>query len=67
VEKTKMPIEHKYLQVEDINIHYVEAQPEEPKGTLLFLHGFAEYWGTWHAQLDYFSAHYRVIAPDLPG
>jgi len=62
-----MPIKHNYLQVEGINIHYVEAQAPDPKGTLLFFHGFPEYWATWHAQLDYFSANYRVIAVDLPG
>ncbi|MFT4994281.1 MAG: pimeloyl-ACP methyl ester carboxylesterase [Paraglaciecola sp.] len=62
-----MPIEHNYVDVEGINIHYVEAQPDDARGTLVFLHGFPEHWATWQAQLDYFSEHYRVIAPDLPG
>lgn len=62
-----MPIEHKHVLVEELNIHYVEAQAEAPIGCLVFLHGFPEYWETWQAQLDYFSKRYRVIAPDLPG
>ncbi|WP_259397275.1 alpha/beta fold hydrolase [Shewanella sp. SG41-4] len=37
------------------------------KPTMIFLHGFPEYWGTWSAQLSFFSENYRVIAPDLPG
>ena len=62
-----MQLQHKYLKVEQTRIHYVEAKPEKPKGSVIFLHGFPEYWGTWQAQLEYFSEHYRVIAPDLPG
>ena len=59
----------KYIQVNGVNIHYVTAEPEKNKNlyTLIFLHGFPEYWGTWRKQLSYFSKQYRVIAPDLPG
>ena len=34
---------------------------------LLFVHGFPLDHTMWRGQLDYFSAHYRVIAPDLRG
>lgn len=65
-------IKHHTVEIEKINIHYVEAgavnaQNKSARSTIVFLHGFPEYWGTWHAQLDYFSQDYRVIAPDLPG
>ena len=60
-------IEHKYLEVDKVKLHYVEAHPEQAEQCLIFLHGFPEYWKTWHAQLDFFSSKYRVIAPDLPG
>lgn len=64
-------MKHHTIDIENVNIHYVEAGAESankpPRQTIVFLHGFPEYWGTWHAQLDYFSTNYRVIAPDLPG
>lgn len=61
-------MEKKILQIDDCYLHYVEAQQcEAPRCTLLFLHGFPENWRTWRKQIDYFSKHCRVIAPDLPG
>ena len=64
-------MKHHTINIEDVNIHYVEAGVDyinhSPRQTIVFLHGFPEYWGTWHAQLDYLSDKYRVIAPDLPG
>ncbi|MBU3003827.1 alpha/beta fold hydrolase [Paraglaciecola arctica] len=62
-------MKHHTVDIENVNIHYVEAVTSANKAqqTMVFLHGFPEYWGTWHAQLDYFSNDYRVIAPDLPG
>lgn len=70
-----MALTHKYTLVDNVNIHYVESinQPNNQSNkkseltTLVFLHGFPEYWGTWLNQLDYFAPNYRVIAPDLPG
>ena len=64
-------MKHHTIDIENVNIHYVEAEEDSASNpsrqTIIFLHGFPEYWGTWHAQLDYFANHYRVIAPDLPG
>lgn len=64
-------MKHHKINIDNVNIHYVEAGAScdinEPRQTIVFLHGFPEYWGTWHAQLDYFANKYRVIAPDLPG
>ncbi|WP_351074909.1 alpha/beta hydrolase [Shewanella sp. CAL98-MNA-CIBAN-0140] len=65
-----MALAHKYTLVDDVKIHYVESaykSDEKSLSTIVFLHGFPEYWGAWHKQLDYFSTHYRVVAPDLPG
>lgn len=62
---------HHTINVENVNIHYVEAgsnsHHQAQRQTMVFLHGFPEYWGTWHAQLEYFANDYRVIAADLPG
>ena len=64
-------MKHHTIDIDNVNIHYVEDGPDSvshaPRHTIIFLHGFPEYWGTWHAQLDFFASHYRVIAPDLPG
>lgn len=64
-------MKHHTADIENVNIHYVEAGSDSASNpsrqTIMFLHGFPEYWGTWHAQLEYFSNNYRVIAPDLPG
>ncbi|GGP75549.1 alpha/beta fold hydrolase [Shewanella ulleungensis] len=65
-----MPLTHHYTVVDGVNIHYVESgnhAAQKPIETLVFLHGFPEYWGTWLKQLDFFACNYRVIAPDLPG
>lgn len=35
--------------------------------TLLWVHGFPEFWATWRRQLAVFSAHYRCVALDLRG
>ncbi|MGS2722070.1 alpha/beta fold hydrolase [Paraglaciecola aestuariivivens] len=61
------------IKLGETNIHYVEAGPQITSETkhsarsIIFLHGFPEYWGTWHQQIKHFSKHYQVIAPDLPG
>ena len=35
--------------------------------TLLFVHGFPEFWYSWHKQLAEFSKDYRCVAIDLRG
>lgn len=66
-----MELEHKHVLINDVNIHYVAAGPTQNisniGSTLIFLHGFPEYWQTWQNQLAYFSKEHHVIAPDLPG
>ena len=67
-----MPLKSHYIDIEGVNIHYVSAEPcanenTNTVATLVFLHGFPEYWQAWQHQLNYFSNNYRVIAPDLPG
>jgi len=64
-------LESKYALIDNVNIHYITAEQDIDdsiaKETLIFLHGFPECWETWKAQLNFFSAEYNVIAPDLPG
>ena len=67
------PQDHHYANINGVTVHYVEAGPKEmpvqgkQAKTLIFLHGFPEYWGTWQQQIDHFSTQYRVIVPDLVG
>ena len=65
-----MPISHHYADINDVSLHYVEAacHSDNPHPeTIIFLHGFPEYWGTWQAQIEYFREQYHVIVPDLMG
>jgi pimeloyl-ACP methyl ester carboxylesterase len=49
-----------------IRWHYVEAGVADAE-TIVFLHGNPESWYAWHHQLDFFSARYHLVAPDLKG
>ena len=51
---------------ENLHLHCAYAG-NKTAPLLLFLHGFPEHWGMWEKQLDYFSQHYFVVAPDLRG
>jgi pimeloyl-ACP methyl ester carboxylesterase len=57
-------LQHHYADVNGIRMHYVEAGQGE---TVLFLHGFPEFWYSWRHQLAALAPHYRVVAPDLRG
>lgn len=43
------------------------ASEGEAGPLLLFLHGFPEYWQSWHRQLPAFAATHRAVALDLRG
>ena len=57
-------VEHLYAENEGVRIHYA-ALGEGP--LVVMLHGFPDYWYTWHRQMDALSATYRAAAPDLRG
>jgi pimeloyl-ACP methyl ester carboxylesterase len=57
-------VEHRYVDNDGVRIHYA-ALGEGP--LVVMLHGFPDYWYTWHRQMDALSATYRVAAPDLRG
>ena len=57
-----------FVDVNGYQIHYKQGgEAFAENGTIVFLHGFPEYWQTWHAQLAHFGLSHRVIAPDMPG
>ena len=56
-------ITHHYANINEIRMHY----PAGSGPTLLFLHGFPEYWGVWKNHLEEFQNDFRCIAPDMRG
>ena len=52
-----------------IKIHYAHAGSDaaKKKPLLLCVHGFPEFWYTWHQQLKSLSDDFFVVAPDLRG
>jgi pimeloyl-ACP methyl ester carboxylesterase len=64
---TDEPWTHQEAIVNDVRLHYVAAGPEDGDLVVL-LHGFPEFWYSWHHQLPALAeAGYRVLAPDLRG
>jgi pimeloyl-ACP methyl ester carboxylesterase len=57
-------VEHRYADNDGVRIHYA-VLGEGP--LVVMLHGFPDYWYTWHRQMGALSATYRVAAPDLRG
>ena len=57
--------DHRYIQINGIRMHYVQAGAG--KRLLLLLHGFPEFWYSWRHQIPRLSEHFTVVAPDLRG
>ncbi|MDZ7344252.1 MAG: alpha/beta hydrolase [candidate division KSB1 bacterium] len=63
---TAQPRRH-HLRTNGINLHVVEAGPENGPLVML-LHGFPEFWYGWRHQIEILAAAgYRVLAPDQRG
>jgi pimeloyl-ACP methyl ester carboxylesterase len=60
-----VPVEHRFADINGIRMHYVEAGSGSE--TLVFLHGFPEFWYSWRHQIEAFAPEFRVVAPDLRG
>ena len=59
-----VPVEHRFVRVNGVRFHLVEAG----QGPLvLLLHGFPEFWYGWRNQIPALAEQYRVVAPDLRG
>src|SRR5438067_12406517 len=56
---------HRRALVNGLDFHYVEAGAGPP---VIFLHGFPEFWYSWHRQLPALAAAgFHAVAPDLRG
>ncbi|XP_021595831.1 epoxide hydrolase A isoform X2 [Manihot esculenta] len=60
-------IEHRFLDVNGINMHVAEIGPTNGP-VILFIHGFPELWYSWRHQIvKLASLGYRAVAPDMRG
>jgi len=55
---------HRYLQANGIQIHYVRHGAGFP---LVLLHGWPEFWRTWRKNIMPLAEHFDVVVPDLRG
>lgn len=63
----EVELHHRNLDVGDVNLHVVEAGPEDGPLAVL-LHGFPEYWYGWKGQIAPLAeAGFRVVVPDQRG
>ena len=64
---TALSLETRFFDSADgIRLHAKVCGPDNAP-TLLFVHGFPEFWYAWRAQLPEFSRDYRCVAIDLRG
>ncbi|KAF8555382.1 alpha/beta-hydrolase [Imleria badia] len=48
--------------------HYIDQRPNEPRSTLICLHGFPDLWYGWRHQIrPWVEEGYRVVVPDMLG
>jgi pimeloyl-ACP methyl ester carboxylesterase len=57
---------HKDLQLDGINWHYVDHGPRDGTAILL-LHGMPEGWYSWRYVIPLLDSRYRLIVPDMKG
>lgn len=63
---TTTPIRYTFADVDGVRVFYREAG-EPAKPTLLLLHGFPSSSHQFRQLIPLLSAHFHIIAPDLPG
>ena len=57
-------VEHHDVDNDGVNVHYVTLGEVGTGQTLLFVHGFPNFWYVWHNQMEAFADEYRVVAMD---
>lgn len=55
-------VEHHQVDNDGVSIHYVTLG-EGP--TILFVHGFPDFWYSWREQMEFLSPHFRTVAMDM--
>jgi len=57
-------VEHHNVDNDGVNVHYVTLGEATTGETLLFVHGFPNFWYVWHNQMEAFADEYQVVAVD---
>jgi pimeloyl-ACP methyl ester carboxylesterase len=57
-------VEDHYVDNGGVAIHYVALGEASADETLLFVHGFPNFWYVWHNQMEALADDYRVVAMD---
>src|SRR4051812_6314308 len=57
-------VEHHWVDVRGLRVHYAEAGEGEP---VLLMHGWPQHWWSWRELIGPLSERYRVICPDTRG
>ena len=55
---------HQFANLNGVNIHYVRQGSGLP---LILVHGWPEFWWTWHRNIDPLSKLFDIVTPDLRG
>ena len=55
---------HHNIEINGVKLHYVVSGSGK---TILFLHGFPEFWYAWNKQLELFGHTYQAVAVDMRG
>jgi pimeloyl-ACP methyl ester carboxylesterase len=64
VSESQLPLEHRRIRANGIDLHTVLAGSGPP---VVLLHGFPQTWFCWRRVIPLLVPHFRVIAPDLRG
>jgi pimeloyl-ACP methyl ester carboxylesterase len=57
----------RWVRVEDRWINVIDVGPQEPAGTIVWIHGLSGSWQNWLENLPFFARTHRCVAMDLPG
>ena len=57
----------RWVRVDGAWVNVIELGPEDPDGTVVFIHGLSGCWQNWLENLPHFAQTHRCIAMDLPG
>jgi pimeloyl-ACP methyl ester carboxylesterase len=57
-------VQHHFIEIDGLRIHYAEAGAGEP---LILLHGWPQHWWEWRHVIGPLAQRYRVICPDIRG
>lgn len=60
-----MDLSHHFVEVNGVELHYVRAG--SGKKLIVLLHGWPEFWYSWHHQIKALSDKFTVVAVDLRG